>query len=189
VLLEQSDVEGAAPAQARFEALLGAAMGAGDVQDAVVASSLAQSKSLWHLRESIPLAQAQEGLNIKHDISLPVSAIPAFVEATDAALQRHFAGVRLVNFGHLGDGNLHYNVQAPVGADGAQFLVTHEHAVNTLVFDAVAACGGSFSAEHGIGVLKRDELAQRKSPVALQAMRAIKAALDPLGIMNPGRVL
>jgi FAD/FMN-containing dehydrogenase len=189
VLLEQSDVEGEEPARARFEALLGAAMEAGEVQDAVVASSLAQSKSLWHLRESIPLAQAQEGLNIKHDISVPVSAIPAFVEATDAALQRHFAGVRLVNFGHLGDGNLHYNVQAPVGADGAQFLVTHEHAVNTLVFDAVAACGGSFSAEHGIGVLKRDELAQRKSPVALQAMRAIKAALDPLGIMNPGRVL
>jgi FAD/FMN-containing dehydrogenase len=97
--------------------------------------------------------------------------------------------VRLVNFGHLGDGNLHYNVQAPAGSDGRHFLAEHEHAVNTLVFDTVAACGGSFSAEHGIGALKRGELARRKSPVALGLMRAIKAALDPQGLMNPGRVL
>jgi FAD/FMN-containing dehydrogenase len=118
-----------------------------------------------------------------------VSAIPDFVEHTDAALQARHPGVRLVNFGHLGDGNLHYNVQAPAGVDGQRFLVEQEHAVNTLVFDAVAARGGSFSAEHGIGLLKRDELALRKSPVALQMMRAIKAALDPQGLMNPGRVL
>ena len=189
VLLEQSDVESEAAARARFEALLAAALDAGCVNDAVVAESLSQSCALWQVRESIPLAQAQEGLNIKHDISLPVSAIPAFVERTDAALRARFPGVRLVNFGHLGDGNLHYNVQAAEGNDGKRFLDEQEHAVNTLVFDAVAACGGSFSAEHGIGLLKRDELARRKSPVALQMMRAIKAALDPAGVMNPGRML
>ena len=189
VLLEQSDLEGEAQARARFEALLEAALEAGCVHDAVVAESLAQSQALWHVRESIPLAQAEEGLNIKHDISVPVSAIPAFVEQADAQLQQRWPGVRLVNFGHLGDGNLHYNVQAPQGADGSRFLAEHEHAVNTVVFDSVASFGGSFSAEHGIGSLKRDELALRKSPVALQLMRSIKAALDPLGILNPGRVL
>ena len=189
VLLEHSDVEGEAAARTRFEALLAAALEAGCVTDAVVAQSVAQSRALWHVRESIPLAQAQEGLNVKHDISLPVSAIPAFVERTDAALRAQFPGVRLVNFGHLGDGNMHYNVQAADGIDGKRFLEEQEHAVNTLVFDEVAACGGSFSAEHGIGLLKREELARRKSPVALQMMRAIKAALDPAGVMNPGRML
>ena len=189
VLLEQSDVEGPAQARARFESLLEAALEAGCVEDAVVAESVAQSQGLWHVRESIPLAQAQEGLNIKHDISVPVSRIPAFVAEADAALQRAWPGVRLVNFGHLGDGNLHYNVQAAPGADGARFLAEQEHAVNTIVFDVVAAHGGSFSAEHGIGALKRDELAARKSPVALKLMRGIKAALDPQGLMNPGRLL
>jgi FAD/FMN-containing dehydrogenase len=189
VLLEHSDTEGEEAARARFETLLEAAMEAGQVSDAVVAESLAQSQALWHLRESIPLAQSQEGLNIKHDISLPVSAIPEFVAGTDALLLARFPGARLVNFGHLGDGNLHYNVQAPAGADGAKFLVTHEHAVNTLVFDALQPHGGSFSAEHGIGELKRGELAARKSPVALRLMHSIKSALDPQGLMNPGRVL
>ena len=189
VLLEQSDVEGEAQARTRFEALLGSALENGCVHDAVIAESLAQSRALWFVRESIPLAQAQEGLNIKHDIALPVSSIPDFVAHTDAALQAAFPGVALINFGHLGDGNLHYNVQAPPGMDGKRFLAEQEHAVNALVFDAVAARGGSFSAEHGIGQLKRDELAQRKSPVALQLMRAIKAALDPQGVFNPGRLL
>ncbi len=189
VLLEQSDVEGEAAARARFESLLAAALDAGCVSDAVVAESLAQSRALWHVRESIPLAQAQEGPNIKHDVSLPISRLAQFIDETDALLARAFPGVRLVTFGHLGDGNLHYNVQAPAGADGKRFLEEEEHAVNTLVFDAVAARAGSFSAEHGIGLLKRDELALRKSPVALQMMRAIKAALDPAGLMNPGRVL
>ena len=189
VLLELSDIDGETAARERLEALLGQALEDGTVSDAVVAESLAQSQGLWHLRESIPLAQSEEGLNIKHDISLPVSAIPDFVAHTDAALQKRYPGVRLVNFGHLGDGNLHYNVQAPEGADGKRFLEAEEHEVNTIVFDAVAARAGSFSAEHGIGLLKRDELALRKSPVALQMMRAIKAALDPAGTMNPGRML
>jgi FAD/FMN-containing dehydrogenase len=164
-------------------------MEAGIVDDAVVAESEAQSKALWHLRESIPLAQAEEGLNIKHDISLPVSAIPEFVAGTDATLMARFPGARLVNFGHLGDGNLHYNLQCPEGADAARFLAEHETEVNRIVFDALAPFGGSFSAEHGIGSLKRDELAARKDPVALALMRRIKGALDPLNLMNPGRVL
>ena len=189
VLLEHSDTESEAHSRERFEAVLGAALEAGIASDAVIAENLAQSRALWHVRESIPLAQAEEGLNIKHDISVPVSAIPAFVTQADTALQATYPGVRLVNFGHLGDGNLHYNVQAPVGEDGTRFLAEEEHRVNSIVFDAVAAFGGSFSAEHGIGALKRDELAQRKSPVALTLMRQIKTALDPLGLLNPGRVL
>ncbi len=189
VLIELSEPQGPATAQSRLEALLSQALENGHVADAVVASSLAQARSMWHLRESIPLAQSQEGLNIKHDIALPVSSIPAFCERTDAALERHLPGVRLVNFGHLGDGNLHYNVQAPHGADPAVFLQRHEHAVNAIVYDAVQGCGGSISAEHGIGQLKRDELPLRKSGVALAMMRQIRLALDPQGVMNPGRVI
>jgi FAD/FMN-containing dehydrogenase len=189
VLLEQSDTESEAHARNLFEGLLESAMERGVISDAAVAESIEQSRTMWHLRESIPLAQPEEGPNIKHDISLPVSVIPTFVAATDAALQAAFPGTRSVNFGHLGDGNLHYNLQAPVDVDGAAFLRDQEHAVNTLVYDAVMAYGGSISAEHGVGALKRDELAQRKSPVALQMMRAIKKALDAQGVMNPGRML
>jgi FAD/FMN-containing dehydrogenase len=189
VLLEQSDSESAAHAHSLFEALLETALDRGLISNAAVAASLEQSKAMWHLRESIPMAQSIEGPNIKHDISVPISAISSFVASTDAALLRAFPGVRLVNFGHLGDGNLHYNVQPPIGMDAAGYLGEHEHAVNTLVFDAVGEYGGSFSSEHGIGALKRDELAQRKSPVALDLMRSIKRALDPLGLMNPGRML
>lgn len=189
VLLELSDAESEAHARALFEGLLEAALEAGTIADAAVAESLQQSQQLWHLRESIPLAQAEEGLNIKHDIALPVSAIPDFVAATDAALARAVPGVRLVDFGHLGDGNLHYNVQAPERTPATDFLARHEHAVNAIVHDAVQAHGGSISAEHGIGALKRDELARRKPPVALALMRAIKHALDPHGLMNPGRLL
>ena len=189
VLVELSDNEGESHARAQFEGLLTDALAAGTIGDAAVAESLAQSGSMWHLRESIPLAQSEEGLNIKHDIALPVSRIPAFCAATDAALAARWPGVRLVNFGHLGDGNLHYNVQAPEGADAAAFLRDDEHEVNQVVFDAVAAHAGSISAEHGIGALKRDELALRKDPTALAMMRAIKHALDPQGLLNPGRVL
>jgi len=189
VLLEQSDTESESHARSLFEGLLESAMESGLISDAAVAESIEQSRAMWHLRESIPLAQPEEGPNIKHDISIPVSRIPAFVAATDVALQVAHPGTRSVNFGHLGDGNLHYNLQAPVGVDGAAFLREHEHSVNTVVYDAVMAHGGSISAEHGVGSLKRDELAQRKSPVALQMMRAIKQALDPQGVMNPGRML
>lgn len=189
VLLELSGPQDEAGARASLEALLESALDSGCVEDAVVAESLAQSRALWHLRESIPLAQAEEGLNIKHDISVPVSAIPRFVQQTDAALQDHMPGIRLVNFGHLGDGNLHYNVQAPAGADARDFLKTQEPRVNEIVYDNVQAFGGSISAEHGVGSLKLEELQHRKSAVALSLMRQIKAALDPQGLMNPGRVL
>ena len=189
VLLEISDHESEAHARAQLERLLETAMAQGGVTDAVVAESLSQARQLWHLRESIPLAQALEGLNIKHDIALPVSCIPEFVRTTDALLAQAIPGVRLVNFGHWGDGNLHYNVQAPEGVDAAVFLREHEAQVNTLVFDSVAALGGSISAEHGIGHLKVATLEHYKSPLALQMMRAIKHALDPLNLMNPQRVI
>jgi len=189
VLLENSDSESEEHARAQFERLLEAALEQGLVSDAVVAESLAQARGLWHIRESIPLAQAQEGLNIKHDISIPVSRIPAFCEETDALMAREIPGVRLVNFGHLGDGNLHYNVQAPEHADAADFLRTQESRVNRLVFDAVSRYHGSISAEHGVGSLKVDTLPLHKDPVALALMRSIKQALDPLNTMNPGRVL
>jgi len=189
VLLENSDHASEAHARSQFEDLLEAAMADGCVTNAVIAESLAQAKTLWHIRESISLAQSEEGLNIKHDISLPVSSIPAFVQVTDAALAQAIPGVRLVNFGHLGDGNLHYNVQAPVGSDPAVFLRDFEPAVNRLVFDSVVQFGGSISAEHGVGSLKVDHLTHYKSPVALELMRAIKRALDPHNLMNPGRVL
>ena len=189
VLLENSDSESEEHARARFEALLESAFESGCVLDAVVAENIAQAQQLWHIRESIPLAQAQEGLNIKHDISVPISRIPAFVADTDARLAREIPGVRLVNFGHLGDGNLHYNVQAPEGGDAAAFLRDREGDVNDLVYAAVAQFGGSFSAEHGVGALKVDTLNQYQSPVALAMMRSIKQALDPQNLMNPGRVL
>jgi FAD/FMN-containing dehydrogenase len=189
VVLENSDNESEAHDRAVFERLLEAALAQGCVTDAVVAESVAQAKALWQLRESIPLAQAQEGLNIKHDISIQVSSIPAFVREADAALAQAFPGVRLVNYGHLGDGNLHYNVQAPPGADAEAFLRNQEKPINTLVYALVDRYRGSISAEHGIGSLKRDTLEEHKSPVALGLMRAIKQALDPQNLMNPGRML
>ena len=189
VLLENADSESEAHARERFEALLAEGFDAGCVRDAVVAESLAQAQQLWQVRENIPLAQSLEGLNIKHDISVPISRIPAFVAHTDALLAREIPGVRLVNFGHLGDGNLHYNVQAPEGSDAAAFLREQEDRVNHLVYESVAAFGGSFSAEHGVGALKVEELQRYQSPVALGLMRAVKQALDPQGLFNPGRML
>ncbi len=189
VLLEVSDFESEDHARGQFEALLETAMEQGCVSDAIVADSLARAQTLWHMRESISLAQSEEGLNIKHDISVPISAIPQFVAETDTQLAAAIAGVRIVNFGHLGDGNLHYNVQAPEGMDPKRFLAEHEPSINTIVFDTVHRFGGSISAEHGIGMLKRDTLPRYKSPVALGMMRSIKQALDPRGLMNPGKVV
>ena len=189
VLLENSDSESEDHARTRFEKLLESAFEQGLVSDAVVAENLSQAHQLWHIRESIPLAQAEEGLNIKHDISLPVSGIPAFCAETDERLAREIPGVRLVNFGHLGDGNLHYNVQVPEEGDPKAFLRDQEERVNHLVFDQVLKFGGSISAEHGIGSLKANTLPQYKDPVALSLMRSLKQALDPQNLMNPGRVL
>jgi len=189
VLLENSDHESEAHARTGFESLMESAMEQGWITDAVVAESLAQAQGLWQIRETIPLAQADEGLNIKHDISVPVSLIPQFVAETDALLEAKIPGIRLVNFGHLGDGNLHYNVQAPAGTDGPAFLREHEEEVNGWVFDHVLSFKGSISAEHGVGSLKADKLAHYKDPTAMNMMRAIKQALDPQNIMNPGRVI
>ncbi len=189
VVLENSDNESEAHARECLERLLEAAMEQGCVTDAVVAESMAQAKALWHIRESIPLAQAQEGLNIKHDISIGVSRIPEFVRLTDAAMLQAFPGARLVCYGHLGDGNLHYNVQAPDNDDAARFLNEEEAPINALVFDFVDQFNGSISAEHGIGSLKVEKLEHHKSPVALGLMRTIKQALDPHNLMNPGRVI
>ncbi len=189
VLLELSDHESEAHARTQFESLLESAMDQGCITDAVVAENLTQAHQLWHVRESIPMAQAEEGLNIKHDISIPVSLIPKFCEETDALLRREIPGVRLVNFGHLGDGNLHYNVQAPTGGDSHAFLRDWEDKVNDLVYDQVRAFGGSISAEHGVGSMKVDKLPHHKSPVALEMMRAVKVALDPHNLLNPGRVV
>ena len=189
VLLENSDSENEAHARSQFESLLEAAMEAACVSDAVVAENLTQARGLWHIRESITLAQVEEGLNIKHDISIPVSRIPAFVAETDTLLAREVPGVRMVDFGHLGDGNLHYNVQAPEGADGQAFLREFEDKVNTLVFDQVKRFDGSISAEHGVGELKAGKLPLYKDATAMAMMRAVKQALDPKNLLNPGRVL
>src|SRR5947209_8558000 len=144
--------------------------------------------AFWKLRDEMSAAQKPEGGSIKHDISVPVVAVPDFIEQANAAVVKLIPGARPVPFGHLGDGNIHYNVSQPVGSDPAEFLARW-HEVNAVVFDIVRRMGGSISAEHGIGVLKRDELPLVKDKVAMQLMREIKAMLDPLGIMNPGKVL
>ncbi len=188
-LLENADAHSEPHGRQSLEELLQTALEQNLASDAVVAENARQSHTMWHIRESIPLAQALCGLNVKHDIALPISAIAQFVLETDAALQQAYAGVRLVNFGHVGDGNLHYNVQAPAGQNPAEFLAANESAINQLVFDAVHHHGGSISAEHGIGQLKRHTLPRYQSPVALGLMRQIKQALDPYNTMNPNRLL
>jgi FAD/FMN-containing dehydrogenase len=171
-----------------LEAILARGMEDGIVDDAVIAANLSQRQSFWKLRDEMSAAQKPEGGSIKHDISVPVAAVPAFIEEANAAVVKLIPGARPVPFGHLGDGNIHYNVSQPIGADSADFL-GRWHEVNAVVFDIVLRMGGSISAEHGIGVLKRDELPDVKDKVAIELMRSIKAMLDPLGIMNPGKVL
>ena len=188
VLLELSSSESEQHAVGLLERAIEGALENGAIEDAVVATSVAQSRGLWQLREHIPLAQAKAGKNIKHDISLPVSSIPDFIDTTAPLLQQAFPGCQLVCFGHLGDGNLHFNVAPPEGISNEAFLANQD-AVNRVVHDSVAGFGGSISAEHGIGALKREELARYKSPLELNLMRAIKTALDPQGIMNPGKIL
>jgi D-lactate dehydrogenase (cytochrome) len=188
VLLEVSSSESEAHAVALLEQAIGAAIERDIADDAVVATSIGQSRGLWQVREHIPLAQAAAGKNIKHDISLPVSRIAAFIEHTERRLLEAFPACQLVCFGHLGDGNLHFNIAPPDGLPHDEFL-RNQDAINRIVHDSVAASEGSISAEHGVGALKRDELIRYKSPVELNLMRAIKRALDPLGIMNPGKIL
>ncbi len=188
VLLELSDNESEQHATSMLENLITAALEQEVVQDAVVAASIAQSKALWQLREHIPLAQAAEGKNIKHDISVPISSIGAFIRSTDIQLQHDFPGCRMVCFGHLGDGNLHYNVSAPEQVPDEVFIMRQAE-VNRVVHDSVHQYGGSISAEHGIGALKRDELRRYKPEIEIRLMQTIKHALDPLNLMNPGKVI
>jgi D-lactate dehydrogenase (cytochrome) len=187
-LLQLSDTQAGDGVARLMESALGEAIEAGIALDAVIAASGTQAKQLWALRENISDAQAAEGPNIKHDISIPISRIGEFIEAADARLAAAFPGVRTVTFGHVGDGNLHYNVAHPEGGDEAAFLARIAE-VNRVVHDCVAAFDGSISAEHGLGQYKRDEIVRYKSPVEMELMRAIKRTLDPLGIMNPGKVL
>jgi FAD/FMN-containing dehydrogenase len=189
VLLELSDSENEAHARALFERLMETALEEGLVEDAVVAENLAQSQAFWNLREHIPLAQAEEGLNIKHDIAVPISRIGHFITETDAAIAQAAPAARMVTFGHLGDGNLHYNVQAPEGVDANAFLAQYQGPINQIVYDSVHRHHGSISAEHGLGQLKIDEAMRYKPEVEVQLMRAVKRALDPLNLMNPGKVL
>jgi len=175
-------------ARATLESILAQGMEHGIVDDAVIAANLSQRARFWKLRDEMSAAQKPEGGSIKHDISVPVAAVPAFIAEANAAVVKLIPGARPVPFGHLGDGNIHYNVSQPVGANAADFLARW-HDVNAVVFAIVLRMGGSISAEHGIGVLKRDELPEVKDKVAIELMRSIKALLDPLGIMNPGKVL
>ncbi len=161
----------------------------GGWSDVAIAQSQAQFDAFWALREAIPAAQTAAGGNLKHDISLPIGRIPAFVAASAAAIARDFPGARPMVFGHLGDGNLHYNVAPPQGEALAAFRERAGEALTRQVFDAVALEGGSFSAEHGIGRLRREELAARADPAALAWMRGIKQLLDPANRLNPGRML
>ena len=188
VLIEFSSQESETIAKQALENLLALALQQDIVKDAVVATSLIQSAQLWRLRESISSAQALEGKNIKHDISLPISHLADFIRVTDAQLQEQFSGCRMVTFGHLGDGNLHYNVSAASKSGESEFLM-QQSAINRVVYDSVAKFSGSISAEHGLGALKLEEILRYKSPVEMQLMRNIKLALDPLNIMNPGKVV
>ncbi|HQU80888.1 MAG TPA: FAD-binding oxidoreductase [Azonexus sp.] len=183
ILAEFSEADPAA-----VERWLAGQMGAGSVADAVIAHSESQAKKLWALRENISEAQKIEGISIKHDVAVPVSSIPAFLEKTDAALERAFPGIRVVAFGHVGDGNLHYNLSKPDAQENSAFIGV-QPAVNRIVHDAVHALNGSISAEHGIGQLKREELLRYKSPVEIALMRTLKQAIDPQGLMNPGKVV
>jgi len=188
VLIELSDTLVDAPLAEMLESGLGEAFEQGEALDAVVASSEAQVAALWKLREGISEAQNHEGPSLKHDISVPVSGIPAFIAQADARLQQAFPGVRIVAYGHVGDGNLHYNISKPLGSEDAPFKAQAE-AIMQLIYDVTAAFAGSISAEHGLGQAKREAARRYKDPLELELMRTLKNALDPAGLMNPGKLL
>lgn len=188
VLLEFSSMDKENYNRECLENLLGNALELELISDAVIANSIQQSKDLWDIREGIPEAQIDLGTVIKHDISLPISQIANFVEATEIKLHQLWPQMQTIIFGHVGDGNLHYNL-APLSPNLSDEIETRRKSINQLVHDQVYAHSGSFSAEHGIGQSKRDELPLRKSRVEIELMRRIKTALDPKNIMNPGKVL
>ncbi|TWB15866.1 4-phosphoerythronate dehydrogenase (FAD-dependent) [Rhizobium sp. ERR 1071] len=188
VLIDISTSDSAETAERMMTALLEQGYEAGLIQDATIASSEAQQKAIWHMRESMSDAQKPEGGSIKHDVSVPVAQIPQFMAEAEKAVVGAMPGARVCAFGHMGDGNIHYNISQPVGADKAEFIGRWRE-MNKIVHGLVLQHGGSISAEHGIGQLKRDELASIRSEIEIDLMRRIKTAFDPAGIMNPGKVL
>ncbi|WP_439533264.1 FAD-binding oxidoreductase [Polymorphobacter sp.] len=183
------ELAGPAALEAVMVEALGAAMEAGEIGDATIAGSAAQAAALWQLRENLPEAERRDGPALHHDISVPVAALPDFAVAAAARVETAFPGSRVMAFGHLGDGNLHFNVRVPAGPDGVRWAGEHGPAVTRMVHDLVTEAGGSISAEHGIGTLKRADLARLLPPARLAMMRAIKHAIDPQGLMNPGKIL
>ncbi|MEP6784309.1 MAG: FAD-binding oxidoreductase [Sphingomonadales bacterium] len=179
----------ASEAEAKLEALIADGYSAGQLRDAAIATSEAQANAFWHLRESISEAERASGPAMQHDISVPVSAMPRFMVEAAREIETAFPGTTASAFGHLGDGNVHFHVRAPEGAEADEWRREEGSAASRMVHDLVTAAGGSISAEHGIGQMKRDELARLSDPVRMGTLRAIKAGLDPLGIMNPGKLL
>jgi FAD/FMN-containing dehydrogenase len=187
-LVELSSAEADADLQGTLEAVLGGAIGDGLVEDATLGASEAQNQALWHLRESLSEVQRLEGGSIKHDVAVPVSRVAVFIDEASAACEAAMPGIRVCAFGHFGDGNIHFNLSQPVGMDKAAFLGEWER-FNRIVHDIVYRMSGSISAEHGVGLLKRDEILLYKDPVAVDLMRTLKRALDPHNILNPGKVV
>ena len=188
VLAEVSETAPGASLPSLVETALARAYEGGLVRDVALAASIAQAESMWHIRDHVPEAQTREGVSIKHDIAVAVSGIPDFIRTAGEELRAALPGVRLVTFGHVGDGNLHYNLAPPAGGDAGAFLA-REDEVHDIVYRHVARMGGSISAEHGIGRAKREALVHYKDPVAIDVMRAIKHVLDPKSVLNPGRLL
>ena len=188
VLVELSDSTESGALDALLQEALGDAAERGAILDAAVATSEAQRGDFWKLRENVSEAQKVDGVSIKHDVSVPVSRVPEMIGQAGAALAERFPDIRIVAFGHVGDGNIHYNCSKSARQD-AQAFYAQAAEVNRIVYDVVASLGGSISAEHGLGVLKREEITRYKSPLELELMRAIKRTLDPHGLMNPGKVL
>ncbi|MDP6813130.1 MAG: FAD-binding oxidoreductase, partial [Alphaproteobacteria bacterium] len=188
VLLEVSGQGAPGSLREPVEELLGEGLEAGHVLDAVPAASEAQAEALWKIREAIPEAQNHEGTSVKHDVSVPLSRIAEFIERADAALEAAYPGIRGVAFGHIGDGNIHYNPAQPEAADAEAFAAEYG-AINRIVHDLIAELNGSISAEHGLGRLRREEAKRYKPAIEMELMRTVKAALDPANIMNPGKVV
>jgi FAD/FMN-containing dehydrogenase len=188
VLMQVSSGRSEEDGRALIEEVLAAALEQGIVGDAVIAASLAQGDAFWNFRETLPECQKLEGASIKHDISVPIASIPKFIEEAAVAVASVSSGARVVCFGHMGDGNLHYNISRPEGGDDEAFLGLYRP-MNNAVHEVVRSFHGSISAEHGIGQLKRDELIATAPPMAIDLMRRVKAAFDPSGIMNPGKVI
>ncbi len=188
VLMQASDGGEQAALDSAFQTALEIALERGVIDDVLVATSEAQAKELWKVRENISEAQQHDGGNIKHDIAVSVASVPAFIEEVLPLLHAAYAGVRPVVYGHLGDGNLHFNVSGPAGMSAAEWQAETDR-VNVIVLDVVARMRGSFSAEHGLGQLKNHEMALYKTPLEIDVMRRVKNALDPMKLMNPGKLL